>query len=189
MQSVQRHFGKFMKRSADDSQVAILLKDFDEADKLLGRIIDSTSAWRDAWSGLLTHQSRMIGEFEDLYAPIVGSDPSPHNAATTPEATLARTNKLRGEYEDLQKELLTELSAVDQRMIQPASQARECFIPVKKTIKKRDDKKLDYERYQSRVDSYAKKTKRSDRDNQSLAKAETELTKATEVCTQDRALL
>ena len=84
----------------------------------------------------------MIGEFEDLYAPIVGSDPSPHNAATTPEATLARTNKLRGEYEDLQKELLTELSAVDQRMIQPASQARECFIPVKKTIKKRDDKKV-----------------------------------------------
>lgn len=41
---------------------------------------------------------------------------------------------------------------------------------------------LDYERYQSRVDSYAKKTKRSDRDNQSLAKAESELTKATEVC-------
>lgn len=38
MQSVQRQFGKFMKRSADDSQVAVLLKDFDEADKLLSRV-------------------------------------------------------------------------------------------------------------------------------------------------------
>lgn len=84
----------------------------------------------------------MIGEFEDLYAPIAGSDPSPQNATATPESTLARTNRLREEYEDLQKELFNELSAVDQRMIQPASEARECFIPVKKTIKKRDDKKV-----------------------------------------------
>lgn len=84
----------------------------------------------------------MIGEFEDLYAPIAGSDPSPRSAAATSDPTLARTNKLREEYEDLQKELLNELSAVDQRMIQPASQARECFVPVKKTIKKRDDKKV-----------------------------------------------
>lgn len=38
MQSVQRQFGRFMKRSADDSQVAILLKDFDDADKLLGKV-------------------------------------------------------------------------------------------------------------------------------------------------------
>jgi hypothetical protein len=42
MQSVQRQFGKFMKRSADDSQVALLLKDFDQVDKLLDKVL-----WRD----------------------------------------------------------------------------------------------------------------------------------------------
>lgn len=31
MRSVQRRFGKFLPRSADESQVAILLKDFDHA--------------------------------------------------------------------------------------------------------------------------------------------------------------
>ncbi|KAL4890331.1 hypothetical protein BDV59DRAFT_96459 [Aspergillus ambiguus] len=182
MQSVQRQFGKFMKRSADDSQVSILMKDFDDADKLLGRIIDSTSAWRDAWSSLLSHQSRMLSEFEGLYSPIVGSADSSasHNPAPTPETTMVRTNKLHDEYEELRKDLIEELTAVDQRMIQPASQAREFIAPLKKTIKKRDDRKLDYERYQSRVDSYAKKTKRSDRDNVALSKAEGELTKATE---------
>lgn len=40
---------------------------------------------------------------------------------------------------------------------------------------------LDFERYQGRVDSSKKKTKRSDRDNASLAKSEGDLSKAKEV--------
>ncbi|PKX97030.1 BAR and SH3 domain-containing protein [Aspergillus novofumigatus IBT 16806] len=181
MQSVQRQFGRFMKRSADESQVAVLLKDFDETDKLLGRIVESTRAWRDAWSSILLHQERMLCEFDGIYAPIIGSsDPTTAKAAPTPEATLARTRRLREEYEELRKELAEELNAVDQRMIRPASQAKEYLAPLKKTIKKREDRKLDYERHQSRVDSYTKKTKRSDRDNAALAKAETDLAKATE---------
>lgn len=35
---MHRHLGKFMKRSADESQVSVLLKDFDEADKLLAKV-------------------------------------------------------------------------------------------------------------------------------------------------------
>jgi hypothetical protein len=38
MQSVHRQFGRLMKRSADDSQVSVMLKDFDEADKLLAKV-------------------------------------------------------------------------------------------------------------------------------------------------------
>jgi hypothetical protein len=38
MQSMHRQLGKFMRRSADDSQVSVLLKDFDEADKLLTKV-------------------------------------------------------------------------------------------------------------------------------------------------------
>lgn len=40
---------------------------------------------------------------------------------------------------------------------------------------------LDYEKYQGRVDTARKKTKRSERDNASLEKAEQELVKAKEV--------
>jgi hypothetical protein len=38
MQTVQRHFGKYMRRSADEQQVSVLLKDFEEADKLLSKV-------------------------------------------------------------------------------------------------------------------------------------------------------
>lgn len=36
MQTVQRRFGK--ARTADQSQVAVLLKDFEDADKMLARV-------------------------------------------------------------------------------------------------------------------------------------------------------
>lgn len=38
MQNVQRHFGKYLKRSADDQQVSLLLKDFEDADQLLTKV-------------------------------------------------------------------------------------------------------------------------------------------------------
>lgn len=48
MQSVQRHFGKYMKRTADESQVSVLLKDFDDADKMLTRVWDPFSTRKTA---------------------------------------------------------------------------------------------------------------------------------------------
>ncbi len=38
MQSMQRRFGKFLPRTADESQVGVLLKDFDDADKMLAKV-------------------------------------------------------------------------------------------------------------------------------------------------------
>lgn len=108
------------------------------------QIIDSTKAWRDAWSAILTYQSRLVHEFECLYAPIIGSsDPASNRPGVpTPPETLARTNKLYEEYEDLRRDLLDEVNAVDDRMIRPAQQAKDLLAPMKKTIKKREDKKV-----------------------------------------------
>ncbi|KAF3482499.1 SH3 domain signaling protein [Arthroderma uncinatum] len=149
MLNINRQFGKFMKRSADESQVSVLLKDFDDADKLLQKIIESSKAWRDAWSAIFTYQARLVLEFEQLYNPIIGaSEPSAdHTPAEVPEHTLHRVVRLREEYDSLKADLVAE---------------------------------LDFERYQSRVDSGRKKTKRSDRDNAALSKAEMDLTKATD---------
>ena len=44
MQSVQRHFGKYMKRTADENQVSVLLKDFEDADSLLSRVSPTNPA-------------------------------------------------------------------------------------------------------------------------------------------------
>ena len=90
---------------------------------------------------------------------------------------------MRQEYEELKNDLMDEVNLVDNKMIKPAQEAKDCLQPMKKTIKKREDRKLDFERYQSRVDSGRKKTKRTDRDQAALVKAESDLAQASELYT------
>ncbi|KAI4197798.1 MAG: hypothetical protein LQ350_005703 [Teloschistes chrysophthalmus] len=141
MQSVQRRFGKV--RTADESQVAVLLKDFEDADKMLSRIIEASKAWRDAWSDILTVQQRLAYGFQDIYSPIVESNETyeGRGANETPKPILMRTVKLQKAYADLKTDLLEEINGVDTRIIRPAMDARDHIQPLKKVIKKRMDKK------------------------------------------------
>jgi hypothetical protein len=186
MQSVQRHFGKYMKRSADEKTVSVLLKDFEDADQLLTRIIESSKAWREAWISILTHQARLFNELEGLYQPILGAGPDyqGHEPVETDEHTIARTARMRQECEELKNDLGQDLSMVDTQMIKPAQDAKDHLHSFKKTIKKREDKKLDFERYQNRVDTANKKSKPSDRDRATLTKAEADLSIALEAYSQ-----
>ena len=92
----------------------------------------------------MAYQCRLINEFEGLYAPIVGSSDSStgHQPVATPEHILARTRRLNEEYNDLKRDLLVEVAAVDERMIKPATEAKDHLHPIKKVIKKREDKKV-----------------------------------------------
>ncbi|KAL9098435.1 MAG: hypothetical protein Q9163_005904, partial [Psora crenata] len=182
MQSVQRRFGKLLPRTADESQVAVLLKDFDDAEKMLAKIIDASKAWRDSWRDILGTQERLVHGFQTIYAPIIGANEeySGHEPVITDQEIMARTTKLYATYEELRTDLLEEVNMVDTRIIKPAVEAKDCLQPLKKVIKKRGDRKLDFEKYQNRVDTGRKKTKRSERDNASLEKAEQELIRAKE---------
>lgn len=49
---------------------------------------------------------------------------------------------MREEYEDLKKDLMEEVNMVDIKMIKPAQEAKDYLQPLKKTIKKREDRKV-----------------------------------------------
>ncbi|KAF2763549.1 hypothetical protein EJ05DRAFT_496366 [Pseudovirgaria hyperparasitica] len=180
MQRVHRKFGSFKPRTADETKVGALLKDFEDAEQMLGELVDTTEQWRNAWNGILNHQLLMITEFNLLYTPIIatGEHSTPHHAET-PQHITDRTAALCAAYTDLQADMKSEVQAVDTRITTPAKEARECLKPLKKVLKKREDRKLDYERYRSRVASLDKKAKRSDRENATLAKQEMELERTT----------
>ena len=93
---------------------------------------------------------------------------------------MSRTVRIKSEYEDLKTDLTEEVSQVDVKMIHPAQDAKDSIQLLKKTIKKREDKKLDFERYQSRHDALMKKTKRTDREDATLLKAKDDLSLATD---------
>jgi amphiphysin len=126
-----------------------------------------------------------VTNIEELYNPIVGasSDGHGHEPVMTSQAQLDRSYKLQQVYTELKTDLLEEVNMMDARIIRPASDAKEYIQPIKKTIKKRENKRLDYERHFDRVTSAAKKQKR---DDAALAKAEVELSKATDVRRDNR---
>lgn len=86
----------------------------------------------------------MLDEFDGFYAPILGSSEptSKRQPVETDPALLARTNRLRKEYDELREDINEELNVVDQRMTQPAASAKDYIAPMKKTIKKRNDTKV-----------------------------------------------
>lgn len=146
------------------------------------QIIEASKAWRESWVSILTHQHRIVDEYSLLYSPIVGAsdDYHGHNPVQTPDHIMNRTARIKQEYEDLKRDLSEDLLQVEERLIRPAQNAKDSLQSMKKTIKKREDRKLDFERYQNRVDSQMKKTKRSERDASTLIKSQSELEAATE---------
>jgi hypothetical protein len=138
-----------------------MLREFEEADQMLSKvcatsiapylplltieqIVDAAKSWRDAWSDILTHQLAMIEEFNTLYKPLgaKGEAFGSHVPADTPRTKLERAERLREAYAELKTDMLEEIKAVDAKLISPAKTARDSIKPMKKVIKKREDKKV-----------------------------------------------
>lgn len=60
----------------------------------------------------------------------------------TSSTPMQRTAKLSQGYEELKTDLLEEVNMADARIIKPATEARDWIQPLKKVIKKREDRKV-----------------------------------------------
>ncbi|KAK2021387.1 SH3 domain-containing protein [Colletotrichum zoysiae] len=182
MQSVQRQFGKLMSKSpGDNAKIAAVLHDYEDADSLLSKIIENTRTLRDAWVAMVTSQWAIVKEYQGLYDPIVGaSEGHARPGVETPRLQLDRTFKLSGAYSDLKDELIGEVAAIDSQVIRPATEAREFIQPLRKTIKKRENKRVDYEKAQEKLKKLQKKTGRTPKEEAQLSKVEFEMTCASE---------
>ena len=85
-----------------------------------------------------------------MFTPILGAEEAygGHEPVSTPEKTMQRTTRLRDDYEALKADLLEEVNLVDSRMIKPAMDAKDYVQPMKKTIKKREDKKVEFYKHE-----------------------------------------
>ncbi|KEQ72345.1 hypothetical protein M436DRAFT_48412 [Aureobasidium namibiae CBS 147.97] len=182
MQNVQRKFGKLMKRSADRSDVGGILSEFSTADLALGSFIDATRSWRDAWDETLKTQLFVAETLHLLYKPIEVEDdpdnPMQHKPAPTPRRYLDKASDLQSIYSNLGKDLSNEINSIEPKLLRPAMDAKDSLKMLKKAIKKREDLKLDYERYNSRVDSAQRKETRSVREENALVKHEGDLARS-----------
>ncbi|KAI0476449.1 hypothetical protein GGR56DRAFT_471605 [Xylariaceae sp. FL0804] len=182
MQSMQRQFGRMLhKAPGDNAKVAVLLSDYEDADRILAKIIEGGKSWRESWIMLATSQLGIVVEYDGLWDPIVGaSDGHGKAAAPTPQLQLERTLRLKEAYTELKNEIMEEAATIDNTVIRPATDARDCIAPMRKTIKKRENKRLDYEKCQEKANKLQRKPGRTPKEDASLAKAEAEVARTAE---------
>lgn len=145
--------------------------------------MDAVRSFQNAWNDVLKRQGGVATCLETLYRPF--HDPESHFNAEYDPALLAKAQHLKSSYIDLEKDLQQETSWIQSKLLQPAMDAKQSCVPVKKLIKQRENCKLDFERYQSRVDHAKAKANRSARDETALIKHESDLSQATTVCHHD----
>ena len=126
-----------------------------------------------------------MSTFEELYNPIVGtSDEHRDFPALTPRDQMERMTRLKETYAELKTDLYEEIIMMDARVTKPAQDAIDALQQLRKVIKKRENKRLDWERHIDRVNNASKKMKRTDKENMALAKAEQDLSIAADVWLQ-----
>ncbi|KAF2015403.1 hypothetical protein BU24DRAFT_441145 [Aaosphaeria arxii CBS 175.79] len=182
MQRMQRKFGRFLPRTPNEADIASMLRDFEDSAEMLEKIEAAAKQWRDAWTNILAHQLSAIEHYHTLYKPLgaKGGDYGSHVYVDTPEATLERCVQLEQAFNELKIDMMEEVKDIDKKLIIPAQLARDALKPMQKAIKKREDKKVDYERYKSRTETLESKKTRSDRDNTALTKHTGDLQRATQ---------
>jgi hypothetical protein len=85
----------------------------------------------------------MVADFDDLYQFIPGDDAA--NSARyrpTTQDQLAKVNAFRVMLSDVRDVVIQELAAVDRSVSSPAKEARKHIDMFRKTIKKREDRKV-----------------------------------------------
>ncbi|KAK6359916.1 hypothetical protein TWF696_001043 [Orbilia brochopaga] len=168
MAFLHRGIGKLMKRSADDADVATIIADVKNYDERLEKLIEGLKRWQDSISQLLLHQNAISTELFNLYRVI----PPERVAIDTPR--LERVQEWQTAAAEMKEELSKQSGDVG-RVLQQAVSVKDSLKPVKKVLGKRENAKLDYERYTSSAESARKKGTRSEREAGVLAKAERQL--------------
>ncbi|OQN97970.1 hypothetical protein B0A48_16275 [Cryoendolithus antarcticus] len=181
MKKVQRQFGKFTKRSEDQADVSTVLAEFKGADEMLERLAKDLKKFKEGWEDVLKFQYDASEAFATLYKPIEADDTTVelrHQPTPTPQKYMVKCLGMQKTYAELRTELQQEIMMIDSKLIKPAEEARQQLKPLKRTIKHRENMKLDYERYTGRTEHVRKKETRSVKEEQILAKHENDMHQA-----------
>ncbi|EMF13346.1 uncharacterized protein SEPMUDRAFT_148680 [Sphaerulina musiva SO2202] len=180
--SVQRTAHKVGgKRSADTADVGSVIAEFKATDEMLMRLEKELTTWRNGWDEILRYQYDSAEAFTALYKPI---EPPPEPTSNrgppvqTPRDQLQRCLGLQKMYSDLKSDLSQEIGMIANKIIRPVKEAKAATKSLQRTLKHRENSKLDYERYLSRTEHARKKEVRNMKEEMALAKHEGDLQQA-----------
>lgn len=90
----------------------------------------------------MNHQVFVMHEIDALYHPIPVPGDSMRQMVPTDPETLERAEKMKDECTHLKTEMMEEIMAIDTKLVRAATDAKDSIKPMKKVIKKREDRKV-----------------------------------------------
>jgi amphiphysin len=130
---------------------------------------------------MLTHQIEFSQAMTEIYKPISGrvSDPGAVEVQTNIEGIHA-CEEYEAVVKELQETLAPELEMIDSRVIRPADELLDVIKVIRKTVSKREHKKLDYDRRRATLKKLQDKKEKTAKDEKATWKAENEVEQATQ---------
>ncbi|RDA92525.1 hypothetical protein CP533_4163 [Ophiocordyceps camponoti-saundersi (nom. inval.)] len=154
---------------------------FQELETETKRLHDESKKYFEAINGMLNHQIIFSQAMTEIYKPISGrvSDPDSAKIEGNPEGIRA-CEEYESIVKELQETLNPELEMIESRIIRPANELLDVIKVIRKTVLKREHKRLDYDRHRAAYKKLYDKKDRSAKDEKSLWKAEGEVEQATQ---------
>ncbi|KAK9234334.1 hypothetical protein V1525DRAFT_391535 [Lipomyces kononenkoae] len=166
-------------KSPEDLTIIEWTKAINEAEDGLEEIIKNAKAFRDSWISILSAQVGISRHFITLYEPIPEEDPC-KPVQETPKITMAAVIKYKEVLVEVQNAVLPMLDSIDRMVVQRCATMKGYIDTIKKALRKREHKKIDFDRHTNTVEKLQKKSTLSEKDQSHLDRSQKELDKATE---------
>lgn len=130
---------------------------------------------------MLNHQIEFSQAMTEIYKPISGrvSDPDSLVVQGNPEGIRA-CEEYEAIVKELQGTLAPELEMIDSRVIRPANELLDVLKVVRKSVVKREHKKLDFDRHNATLKKLREKKEKSAKDEKAMWKAENDVEQSTQ---------
>ncbi|KAK9476574.1 hypothetical protein V1514DRAFT_364398 [Lipomyces japonicus] len=165
-------------KSPENLTVIEWTKAIDEAETGIDNIVKHAKSFRDAWLAIVSSQVTIATNFYEIYQPIPETDPC-KSVRETPQITLAAAEQ----YKDVQIEVKNAidpfLDQIDLSVVQKCNIMKGYIESVKKALKKREHKKIDYDRFTNSLEKLQRKANPSEKDQLHIEKTKKELEKFT----------
>nr|CAG8448183.1 8591_t:CDS:2 [Entrophospora candida]CAG8450496.1 10521_t:CDS:2 [Entrophospora candida] len=146
-----------LRSSTKDYEYNDASKKFAEVANHTEKLHTDVVKFRDQVSLMLNHQANLSNLLVEVYNPIQGLEPT-DGAVVRRQKTSSHSIKVVESYsqnaKDLRDTILSDLDLLDHEVIHPIADFLTVIKLIKKTITKRDHKKVDYERYSANVKKY-----------------------------------
>lgn len=164
-------------KSIEDRVILEWTKDFVTADAALDVTLDETKKFIGSWRDVLNDQKSIAATFKELYTDIQEEN-AYRETQQTPQSCLDFLAGFENLCLTVKDDIEPELAGLETNVKTRIKEVKECIDGVQKALKKREHKKVDFDRISNMVEKLARKHDLTEKEEQQLQKHEAELTAA-----------